>query len=71
MLLKLSQDFDIRKLSRKQRINMNAALRRFHKICALTNQIYSIEAIVKLASFCFPPCSLRLVLSFLPGPLLK
>ena len=56
MLLKLSQNFDIRN---------------FVKFAVLTNQIYSIEAIVKLAPFCFPACSLRLVLFCLPGSLLK
>ena len=43
----------------------------FVKFAVLTNQIYSIEAIVKLAPFCFPACSLRLVFFCLPGSLLK
>ena len=58
VLLRLDQDFVLRKLVRKQRNNIHVALRRFRKICCLSQyQKYSRDN--------------SKVNTFLPGPLLK
>ena len=73
MLVGLRQDFVIRKLVRKLRINIEAALRRFRKICCLNqSQVdrYSRDNSYYLFAFRSDHCGWT-VLSFLSGPLLK
>ena len=73
VLIGLRQDFVIRKLVRKLRINIEAALRRFRKICCLNqSQVdrYSRDNSYSLFALRSDHCGWT-VLSFLSGPLLK
>ena len=49
VLLELRQDFVITKLASKLRTNIQAALRRFRKICCLIRSV--VETIVKIGLF--------------------
>ena len=73
MLVGLRQDFVMRKLVRKLRINIQAALRRFRKICCLNqSEVYPsgiVETIV--TTFLHSDVIGWTALSFLSRPLFK
>ena len=70
MLLRFRGDFVVRKLVRKQGIDRTCCFAKISKNLMFKPISSVVETIVKMAPFCIPTCSFRLVL-FLSGPLLN